>query len=474
MLKISINLIIVLLLNYLLKKLVNKMKKVKFIVLVFISLIVLSCSQTQSIVKEIKFSHPGWSYNASIYEVNIRQYTPEGTFKAFMHHLPEIKKLGVDILWLMPINPIGKLHRKGTLGSYYSIKDYKEVNPEFGNKNDFKNLVNSAHALGMHIIIDWVANHTSWDNVWVKTNPDFYKKNLSGDFYPPVKDWSDVIDLNYDNDSLRAAMIDALRYWVKNFDIDGFRCDVAERVPMDFWKTARIELDKIKPVFMLAEGSKPALHINGFDMSYNWKLKDLMNNYAKGKTNIKDIKNLFINENKKYPTNAFLMNFTSNHDENSWNGSSIKRLGNYNEPFAVLISTAEGMPLIYNGQETGMTKSLEFFEKDTIPWEKDKIRNVYSRILNEKKINSALWNGNKGGKMNFIETGNDKILCFFRKKQLDFVLVVLNLSDQLQKFTISNDNMVGNFKNLITDVNVTLNKNETVSLEPFKYLVFTN
>lgn len=450
------------------------MKKEKFIVILIFSVIVLSCSQTKTIVKQTEFSHPKWSYNSSIYEVNIRQYTPEGTFKAFIKHLPKIKKLGVDILWLMPINPIGELKRKGTLGSYYSVKNYKEVNPEFGSKDDFKNLVDKVHALGMHIIIDWVANHTAWDNVWVKTHPEFYKKNSHGNFYTAVKDWSDVIDLNYDNDSLRATMINALKYWVKNFDIDGYRCDVAERVPMDFWKTARTELDKIKPVFMLAEGSKPILHKNGFDMTYNWKLKDLMNNYTKDKANIKDIENLFINEEKEYPTNSFLMNFTSNHDENSWNGSSIERLGNYNEPFAVLISTAEGMPLIYNGQEAGMDKSLKFFEKDLIPWRKNKIRKVYSKILNVKKINSAMWNGNQGGKMNFIETGNDKILCYYRKKEGDFLLVILNLSDKKQSFIDTNENMVGNFKNLITDVDVTLKKNETVSLEPFKYLVFTN
>jgi cyclomaltodextrinase / maltogenic alpha-amylase / neopullulanase len=449
------------------------MKKVNLSTLLFVSIILVSFTQTESIVNQQEVAHPDWSYNSSIYEVNIRQFTPEGTFSSFMNHLTEIRDLGIDILWLMPINPIGEENRKGTLGSYYSVKDYLAINPNFGNEKDFKTLVDSVHALGMHIIIDWVANHTAWDNVWVKTHPDFYNKNSRG-FFPPVEDWNDVIDLNYNNDSLRIAMINALKYWVEKFNIDGFRCDVAELVPLDFWKRAKIELDKIKPMFMLAEGSKPALFENGFDMTYNWKLKDIMNNYAIGKAKINDIKNRFLEDKKEYSSNSFLMNFTSNHDENSWSGSAIERLGNYTEPFAVLISTAKGMPLIYNGQEAGLNKKLEFFEKDLIPWENNKLREIYSKILNEKKMNKSMWNGSQGGEMNFIETGNEKILSYYREKDENFLLVILNLSDQKQVFVINNDKEIGSFKNLITDEKVKLAKNEKITLDAFNYLIFTN
>ncbi|MCK4715451.1 MAG: alpha-amylase, partial [Candidatus Marinimicrobia bacterium] len=225
---------------------------------------------------ERTIKHPDWSRNASIYEVNIRQFSLEGTFAEFEKYLPELQKMGVKIIWLMPIHPIGELNRKGTLGSYYSVKDYKEVNPEFGTKEDFRRLVKRTHELGMYIIIDWVANHSAWDNVWTSTNPDFYSTDSDGNYIIPVADWTDVIDLNYDNPELRKAMIDALVYWIKAFDIDGYRCDVAALVPTDFWETVRDTLDKIKPVFMLAEAHEPELQVKAFDMTYAWQYKYIM------------------------------------------------------------------------------------------------------------------------------------------------------------------------------------------------------
>ena len=260
---------------------------------VYLSIFLLTLSSYLSAQNSFEFSHPEWSKNSVIYEVNVRQYTPEGTFAAFEKHLPELKKLGVDILWLMPINPIGVKNRKGSLGSYYSVKDYKAVNPEFGTEKDLKNLVSKAHEMGMHVIIDWVANHTAWDNVWVKPHPDFFTKDSSGNFVPPIADWGDVIDLNYDNKELWKYMIDAMKYWITNCNIDGFRCDVAAMVPIDFWIEARKELTETKKdIFMLAEADESYLH-RAFDMTYNWPLKDLMHEVSIGKKNADDLVKFF-------------------------------------------------------------------------------------------------------------------------------------------------------------------------------------
>ncbi|HUX60798.1 MAG TPA: alpha-amylase family glycosyl hydrolase, partial [Ignavibacteriaceae bacterium] len=277
--------------------------------------------------KETTVVHPEWSKNATIYEVNVRQYTPEGTFNAFAKHLPELKKMGVKILWIMPINPIGIENRKGTLGSYYSVRDYKAINPEFGTLQDFKNLVDKIHKMGMHVIIDWVANHTSWDNKLTKTNPDFYKHDSLGNFVAPVKDWSDVIALNYNNPKLWDYMEGAMEYWVKNCNIDGFRCDVASMVPVPFWNFARKELDKIKPVFMLAESENPDLHEHAFDMTYSWEYFSIIKNIAKDKMNVKDLDAYFKKDNEQFNPDAYRMVFTTNHDENSWNGSLEETFG---------------------------------------------------------------------------------------------------------------------------------------------------
>ena len=225
-----------------------------------------ACTPEKQLPPVSKVVHPEWSKNANIYEVNIRQYSPEGTFNAFTDDLPRLQAMGVDIIWLMPIHPIGELNRKGTLGSYYAVQDFNAVNPEFGTEEDLRALVNKAHELGMKVILDWVANHSAWDNVWT-INKEWYTLDEEGNFVPPIEDWSDVIDFNYDNPELREAMLSALEYWVREFDIDGYRCDVAGMVPTDFWVHAHTELDKIKDVFMLAEDGEPELLLEAFDMN---------------------------------------------------------------------------------------------------------------------------------------------------------------------------------------------------------------
>ncbi|MFW5758171.1 MAG: alpha-amylase family glycosyl hydrolase [Bacteroidota bacterium] len=315
--------------------------------------------------------HPEWSEDAILYEVNVRQFTPEGTFNAFAEHLPRIKEMGVDILWFMPVTPIGQTNRKGSLGSYYSVQDYTAINPEFGTMEDFKSLVEKIHALDMHVIIDWVANHTAWDHEWTTKHPEYYYTDSLGNFTPPYDtDWTDVIQLDYDNQELWSTMIEEMKFWVEEMNIDGFRCDVAYLVPVDFWDMARAELEEVKPVFMLAEADHPELMENAFNAGYSWTFHHAMNGIAQGTDSVASLNRYFFEENQgNYPDGTYKINFISNHDENSWAGTVFERLGEAMETFAVLANTAPGMFLLYNGQEAALDKRLDFFEKDTINWD---------------------------------------------------------------------------------------------------------
>ncbi len=414
--------------------------------------------------------HPAWSFNKTIYEVNIRQYTKEGTFKAFEQHLPELKEMGIGILWMMPINPIGEKNRKGKLGSYYSAKDYYAVNPEFGTMDDFKELVNKIHSLGMHVIIDWVANHTSWDNVLTKTHPDFYKKDSKGNFIAPQKDYTDVIKLDYKNKDLWIYMIDALKFWVSECNIDGYRCDMAESVPTEFWDQARTELDKLKPVFMLAEAETPKLHEKAFDMTYSWNLYHLTNDIAKGKENTSAITKYFKGENKNYPANDFRMRFTSNHDENSWNGTVFERLGDAAPAFAAFTFAIPGMPLIYSGQEAGLNKRLKFFEHDPIDWKPSPFRELYTKLVHLRLQNKALLCDSK---MILVSSPDDKsVYAFVRKKDNDKIFVVFNFSKKAVETTLTSTEMKGNYTNLFTGKKISFSEKENFQLKPWGYEFF--
>ena len=279
------------------------------------------------------FQPVSWATDSNIYEVNLRQYTREGSFRAFAVHLPRLREMGVEILWFMPITPISKLGRLGTLGSYYACSDYMTTNPEFGTVTDFKWLVDQAHQLGFKVIIDWVANHTGWDHVWKREHPEFYRKNAEGHFYD-ANGWKDVIDLNFDSADLRAAMIRAMRFWVETCHIDGFRCDMAMLVPLDFWRRARLELDDIKPLFWLAECEEIAYH-EVFDTSYAWKWLHIMEAYWKKSADMHGVLQVLHYYAHQFPPNALRAFFTTNHDENSHNGSEYERLGDATLPFAV-------------------------------------------------------------------------------------------------------------------------------------------
>lgn len=380
---------------------------------------------------------PEWSKNANIYEVNVRQYTPEGTFNAFASHLPRLRNMGVDILWFMPIHPISQKNRKGSLGSYYAVQDYKAVNPDFGTEDDFKAVVEKAHNLGMKVILDWVPNHTGFDNVWIEKHPEWYTQNEKGEIiYPEGTDWTDVADLNYDNPNMRRAMTDAMAYWITDFDVDGFRCDVAGNVPNDFWKQNNHELFEKKHIFMLAEAEGPSLHEAGFHMTYNWGLHSRMNQLAQGKISLAEIDAYLQEDTAKYNPKTYRMNFTTNHDENSWNGTIEERLGNAADAMAVFAFTIDGMPLIYSGQEAGLNKRLRFFEKDTIDWSNILLEDFYTTLLNLKHENQALWNGIHGGRYTRVNTDNNSnIYCYFREKSDHQVVVVINMSNEEQSFT---------------------------------------
>ncbi len=403
-------------------------------ILLLAVLVGMGCSSEQQLPPVSKVVHPEWSKNASIYEVNIRQYTPEGTFNAFREDLPRLKSMGVDILWLMPIHPIGELNRKGTMGSYYAVQDFKAVNPEFGTEEDFRALVDAAHELEMKVIIDWVANHSSWDNVWT-VNKDWYTLDDEGNFVPPVEDWSDVIDFNYDNPDMRAAMFDALEYWVREFNIDGYRCDVAGMVPTDFWVEAHQRLDAIKDVFMLAEDGEPELLIEAFDMNYAWEYAHVTREIASGEQNFDDLDALFERDDARFPKNGYRMYFTTNHDENSWNGSDVELWGPNFENFAVLSATVAGMPLIYTGQESILDKRLEFFEKDEVEWKDYAYEDFYRLLLTIQEQNTALWNGAFGGERTRIESPQGTY-AFTRKKGQNEVIVAINITEETQSISV--------------------------------------
>ncbi|MBM3435627.1 MAG: DUF3459 domain-containing protein [Bacteroidetes bacterium] len=370
-----------------------------------------------------------WIKNQVIYEVNLRKYTQGGTFREFEEHLPRLKELGVGVLWLMPVQPIGEKNRKGTLGSYYSIQNYTSVNPEFGTLEEFKVLVKKIHDLGMKVIIDWVANHTAWDHHWTIDHPDFYDRNEKGDFLPPNPEWTDVIHLNYGNPALWFEMIRQMEFWIREADIDGFRCDMAHLVTTLFWNHARYHLDKIKPVFMLAETENHDLLEFAFDVIYNWKLLHGLNDLAAGRINAPDILNIAQNSVRYLSKGAAELNFTENHDENSWNGSAIERIHYYLEPITVLTFTLPGIPLKNSGQEAGNYKRLDFFDKDEIPWKEDKMSRLYQTLIELRKRNPALWAGNEPGGFQVLPTDQpDKIAVFKRYSGDSEIIVMANLS----------------------------------------------
>lgn len=380
---------------------------------------------------------PEWTRSAAIYEINVRQYTPEGTISALIPHIPRLRSLGVDVVWVMPIQPIGVARRKGVLGSPYSVSSYTEVNPAFGTKADFRSFVEASHEAGLRVVLDWVPNHTAFDHPWITQHPDWYVHRADGsimnarDGENHETDWTDVAELNYDNPDMRRAMIADMRYWLEAMDVDGFRCDVASGVPTDFWIGARAELSRVKrDLFWLAEAEDPALYV-AFDMTYGWQFHHLLNELAQGKRPTSDIDAYLAQQAARYPSNAYRMYFTSNHDENSWNGSEFERMGANHQAAFVLSSTmSESMPLLYTGQEASLNKRLRFFEKDTVDWNGPSLGSFYASTIDLKHRNAALWNGAWGGPQSRLTTdGGDRVYAFSRTRGLNTVVVFVNFGD---------------------------------------------
>jgi len=410
--------------------------------------------------------------HACIYEVNIRQYSKSGSINDFTNQIPRLADMGLEILWIMPVQPIGMKNRKGSLGSYYSIRDYLAINPEMGTMEDFIRMVKVAHRYRMKVILDWVANHTAFDHEWIKTNPEFYTRDAQGNIQPPVDDWTDVADLNYDNPELRSRMIESMKFWLKATDIDGFRCDVAEMVPLDFWQKARRELETVKPVFMLAEGEKAELHNQAFDMTYSFSGHHLMNDIAKGKKNALALDEYLKNQTS-YPAEAYRMYFTSSHDENSWNGTEFERLGEGAQAFAVLTFGLNGMPMIYSGQESALNERLKFFESHPIHWGNYAYSDFYTRLIKLKKQEAALEHGQHAGE--FIRLHCDKepnVFAFIRKKDKSKVMFILNLSGKAQKVKIKNPGLSGEATELFSGEKISLKSDLSLNLRPWQYFVY--
>ncbi|MFD2612405.1 alpha-amylase family glycosyl hydrolase [Paenibacillus gansuensis] len=417
---------------------------------------------------------PEWSNKAVMYEVNVRQYTKEGTFKAFEAHLPRLKELGVDMLWLMPIHPISEKNRIGSLGSYYAVQDYKKVNSEFGTAEDFRSLVEKAHEMGFKVILDWVANHTGWDHPWTE-NPGWHTTDETGKIVQPAgTNWADVADLNYENSDMQAAMLDAMKYWVSEYGIDGYRCDYAGGVPKAFWEKVRTELEEIKPVYLLAEDDQQiGLLTKAFHSNYGWQVYHMMNRIAKGLGNAEQIQKYGDRFETTYPQGAYPLNFTSNHDENSWVGTEFERLKDAVKPMAALSFTLPGMPLIYSGQEAGLNKRLAFFEKDEISWDNLSMTPLYQDLIRLKHENEALWNGSAGGPFRSLGVGDKRILAFERTKGSNTVVVVMNLSGEAVKSSVSMADMAGSYKLFPSQTAAEMQTEQPVDLKPWEYLIYT-
>jgi glycosidase len=417
--------------------------------------------------------HPEWSKNAVLYEVNVRQYTDEGTFNAFAEHLPRLKELGIDVLWFMPTFPIGEVNRKGELGSYYSVKDFMDVNPEFGTMEDFQNVIDKAHELGMYIMLDWVPNHTSWDNPLTAEHPEFYAKDSLGKFTPPLgTDWTDVIQLDWSQTGLHDYMIEAMTFWVKK-GVDGFRVDHPHNTPVAFWERARTELNKIKPVLMLAEHEAPAgFLVKGFDMNYAWELHHLMKRVAQGKDSANAVSKYFEREWAVYPNSVYRLMFLTNHDENSWAGTIDSLMGDAQQVFGTLIFTAQSVPLIYSGQEACLDKKLKFFARDAIEWDTCNLTGFYSSLIKLKTDNKALWNGDFGGPMKKIKTTRDnKVFAFYREKEDNRVLIFLNLTKKNVSFKPETKDIDGEYSEYFTGEKLIL-PGDNMGLEPWGFKVF--
>lgn len=418
-----------------------------------------------------------WVHNTNIYEVNLRQYTPEGTFDAFSRHLPRLKDMGVQTLWFMPITPIAQKNKKGSLGSYYAAYDYTSINPEFGTLDDFKKLVAMAHGMGFKVIIDWVANHTGWDHVWTKSHPEYYLKDSATKDFKIASGMDDIIELDYGNPALRKAMIDAMIFWIRECDIDGYRCDLASWVELDFWHEARPQVDAVKPLFWLGEFDELETPGYGkvFDAGYTWKWMHKTKEFYQQHQPFVGLDSL-LQQYSSLPSPFMPAWFTTNHDENTWNGTEYEKYGNMARALAVFSCTWNGVPLVYNGQEIPMlTKRLAFFEKDTIPWSGTfELHDFYKTLFQLRTRNEALRGGDPAASTHRIRTSVEgSVLSYLRKYGDKQVLVILNFSYHSKlPVHIIDDSLTGTFKNVFAGTTHDFSTQRHFEMDAWEYLVF--
>jgi len=425
----------------------------------------------------MKFETPQWARQTSIYEVNVRQYTPAGTFRAFMSELPRLRDMGVGTLWFMPITPIAEMNRKGTLGSYYACSDYTSINPEFGTLEDFKELVKQAHELGMKVIIDWVANHTGWGHRWTTEHPDYYLRDSATGDFKIASGMDDIIELNFTNPALRTAMIDAMRFWVEECDIDGFRCDLAFWVELPFWREARDKIDAVKPLFWFGEYDeldKPE-YAEVFDASYTWTWMHRAKDFYQQRGHLDTLLQV-LDRYEGLKNDRMRSWFTTNHDENSWNGTEFEKYGDMARSLAVFSATWPGVPLIYSGQEIGNRKRIQFFEKDTILSGPDaeSFSALYSSLLQLKMSNPALRSDSSASVIRLQTSAPGQVLAFLRIQERNSVLVVLNLSTQADlHFEIVDPRLSGRYRNLYSGATNDFRSDKSFEMQPWEYLIYT-
>ncbi len=426
---------------------------------------------------------PDWAKNAVLYELNTRQFSPEGNFQGVIRQLPRLKELGIDIVWLMPVHPIGTIKRKGSLGSPYSVSDFTAINPDLGTEQDLKRLVETAHQLGLKVVLDWVPNHTSWDARWKQQHPEYYTK-YNGDFTVPINehgkpidDWSDICDLDYAQPNTRKAMIEAMQYWITRCDIDGFRCDMAGLVPNDFWKEVRPALDTVKPMFMLSEWQdEPGHFATAFHANYGWKWKDVTKDIWKGKQDAHALDTLLEHLNDFYPKDYCQLYFTQNHDENSWAGTETELYGASADVMNVLAWTWQGMPMLYCGQEDGLARRLKFFDRDPIRWKKIGRTAFFQQLNDLKHNNQAIWNGKYGGPLvRFASSDEGRVYAFGREKNSDRVIVIANLGHTTRTVTVQPaSGFEGAYANVFGTNTMQITGELQVTLKGWEYLVLTN
>ncbi|MEO8960347.1 MAG: alpha-amylase family glycosyl hydrolase [Ginsengibacter sp.] len=421
--------------------------------------------------KKNNLTQPKWSYATNVYEVNLRQYTPEGTFNAFTKHLPRLKDMGVQILWFMPITPISEKDRLGILGSYYAISNYKETNPEFGTMDDFKILVLEAHELGLKVIVDFVADHTGNDHHWLTEHPEFYVPGENNEALHP-HGWSDVSQLNYDNPEVWKYMIDVMKFWIKECDLDGYRCDMAHLVPIEFWIQAKKKVSKIKDrLFWLGECEEPEYH-QVFDATYTWRWMHASEEFYHQRMNLQSLIAVLYKSVTEFPCKAIRLYFTSNHDENSWNGTEYEKYGEAAQLFAVFACTWNGIPLIYSGQELPTKKRLKFFEKDPIDWDGNfGLHTFYKTLLTLRSNNKSLRGGDAAVLTQIISYPDDqRVFSYLRKRGSEQVLVILNCYGEGLNFEVKG--VAGVFRNVFGGDDIDFKKNKDVYLNAWGYLVF--